>query len=92
MNEESRPARRLPDNNTAPSIANGAAELSGGWLYLVDERDDRAHVTHARRSCAAIEDGELRPVLVPFGTQPPNEAEWHRCELCGGARPVSGSL
>jgi hypothetical protein len=66
------------------------ASLSGGWLYLVDERGRQPHMTHARRTCTAVEGdgGELRPALVPFGTRPPAETEWKGCDVCGGARPV----
>ena len=66
-----------------------SGSLSGGWLYLVDEHGDPPYVTHARVDCRAVRPGgDLRPVLVSYGTPPPPESEWESCELCGGARPV----
>lgn len=60
--------------------------LSGGWRYLVDERDGPPYATHAHRNCRALDDrdAELRIVLVPFLTRPPKE--WESCEICGGAQ------
>jgi hypothetical protein len=59
--------------------------LSGGWLHLLDESVPGRPVAHARESCRETGSGQLRPVLVPYGTRAPDE--WERCELCGGARP-----
>jgi hypothetical protein len=60
--------------------------LSGGWLYLVERRDDASPlVTHARDDCRAVEVSELHPFLVPYGTRP--DLGWECCEVCGGARP-----
>jgi hypothetical protein len=62
--------------------------LSGGWLHFVDERGEQPFQTHARENCRAVEQAELRAVLVPYGTRPPLPEVWEPCELCGGARPA----
>lgn len=64
------------------------SSLSGGRLYLVDQRYAKPP-THARRDCREL-DAEtgavLEPVLVPYGVRPPKD--WQPCEVCGGAAPA----